>query len=237
MLLLAADTSGKHGSVGLAQFEGREYEMLEVVPLAGGTFSAQLVPQIAELLRKHGFTKHDLDGFIVVSGPGSFTGLRVGLAAIKALAEVLQKPIAAVSLLEVIAFRIEWPPFSKHEPGVPHLIVMHAGRGEVFAADYGGNEKLAPGRERLMTLDEVAAAMNRDLEVVTPDAEVADATLTRVKDRHLTNIDVVERPRLSDVVALGWERIKAGQTVSPEDLEANYIRRSDAEIFSKPSSR
>ena len=78
-------------------------EVIEAVPLAGGTFSAQLVPQIAALLTKHGFSKTDIDAFVVVSGPGSFTGLRVGLAAIKALAEILAKPIVPVSLLEVVA--------------------------------------------------------------------------------------------------------------------------------------
>src|SRR5205807_773356 len=130
MLLLATDTSGKNGSIALARIAAGEdargpaggtpallssgaaapgrsargdVEVIEVVPLAGGTFSAQLVPQISALLAKHGFTKNDIDGFVVASGPGSFTGLRVGLAAIKALAEILDKPIAAVSLLEAIA--------------------------------------------------------------------------------------------------------------------------------------
>src|SRR3989442_880873 len=81
----------------------KQIEVIETVPLAGGTFSAQLVPQIAALLSKHGFKKEDIGAFAVVSGPGSFTGLRVGLAAIKALAEVLGKPIAAVSLLEAVS--------------------------------------------------------------------------------------------------------------------------------------
>ena len=90
MLLLAADTSGKHGTIALARCGPDDACMVvEVVPLEGGTFSAQLVPQIAALLAKHGFSKADIGGFAVVSGPGSFTGVRVGLAAIKALAEVL----------------------------------------------------------------------------------------------------------------------------------------------------
>src|ERR1700686_3449660 len=106
MLLLATDTSGKNGRIGLARVTvgQSDVQIVEVVPLAGGTFSAQLVPQIAALLEKHGHRKSDLGGFAVVSGPGSFTGLRVGLAAIKALAEVLQQPIAAVSLLEAVAY-------------------------------------------------------------------------------------------------------------------------------------
>ena len=88
MLLLVTDTSGKHGSVGLVRAaDGTgDIQLIESVPLAGGTFSAQLVPQIAGLLGKHGLSKHDVDAFVVISGPGSFTGLRVGLAAIKALA-------------------------------------------------------------------------------------------------------------------------------------------------------
>ena len=107
MLLLVTDTSGKNGTVALARSgEGpnaNEIRLLEVASLAGGMFSAQLVPQIAALLQKHGLSKTDIGGFIVVSGPGSFTGLRVGLAAIKALAEILQKPIVPVSLLELVA--------------------------------------------------------------------------------------------------------------------------------------
>ena len=105
-VLVAVDTSGKNGSLALAAIPASDsplVEVLEVVPLAGGTFSAQLVPQIADLVERHRLSKSDIEGFVVVSGPGSFTGLRVGLAAIKALAEVLQKPIAAVSLLEAIA--------------------------------------------------------------------------------------------------------------------------------------
>jgi hypothetical protein len=68
MLLLAIDTSGKHGSIALAQAGERsadlnDVELIETVPLAGGTFSAQLVPQIAALLSSHGFTKREIGAF------------------------------------------------------------------------------------------------------------------------------------------------------------------------------
>src|ERR1700729_2619205 len=108
MILLAADTSGKQGTFALAKGRARnECQILKMVPLFGGAFSAQLVPQIAELLARHGFTKHHIGGFAVATGPGSFTGLRVGLAAIKALAEALAKPIAAISLLNAVALAAE----------------------------------------------------------------------------------------------------------------------------------
>src|SRR5436189_934174 len=119
MLILAVDTSGKQGSIALAHgLSNGKCDVIEVVPLAGGTFSAQLVPQVAALLSKHGFKKQDIDAFAVASGPGSFTGLRVGLAAIKALAEILQKPIAAVSLLEAVARAPEGGQCSVTQPGL-----------------------------------------------------------------------------------------------------------------------
>ena len=80
MLLLVTDTSGRNGTVALARAgESDHVHILEVVPLAGGMFSAQLVPQIAAILQSHGLTKSHVDAFIVVTGPGSFTGLRVGV--------------------------------------------------------------------------------------------------------------------------------------------------------------
>ena len=130
MLLLATDTSGKHGSIALARGNSDgSCDVIEVVPLAGGTFSAQLVPQIAALLAHHHLSKNDIGAFVVASGPGSFTGLRVGLAAIKALAEILRKPIAAVSLLEVIAL--------SGGPQGKVAAVLDAGRGEVAGGGEG----------------------------------------------------------------------------------------------------
>ncbi len=168
MLLLATDTSGKNGSIALARVTpGRsEIAVIEVVPLAGGTFSAQLVPQIAALLEKHGYRKTDLAGFAVASGPGSFTGLRVGLAAIKALAEVLHKPIAAISLLEAVA-----------RSGRAHgrvFAVLDAGRGEVYAGDYDLEPQFRLHSERLLSR-EAFLVEARKRAVVTPDADLAEA--------------------------------------------------------------
>jgi tRNA threonylcarbamoyladenosine biosynthesis protein TsaB len=223
MLLLAADTSGKHGTIALAHCgPGDACNVLEVVALEGGTFSAQLVPQIAAMLSKHGFTKYDIGGFAVVSGPGSFTGVRVGLAAIKALAEVLQKPIAAVSLLEAIA--VTSPAQGKV------TAVMDAGRGEVYAGEYNvridGAHLL---KEQLLTRAELPE-LARTSVVVT-----ADHLLAETARQAGLSVNQIDLPR-SDVIArLGWRKISAGEIVSPEGLDANYIR-SSSEIFSKSSS-
>jgi tRNA threonylcarbamoyladenosine biosynthesis protein TsaB len=222
MLLLAADTSGKHGSIALARGDERSFEALEVTPLAGGTFSAQLVPQIADLLSRHRFSRHDLDGFVVASGPGSFTGLRVGLAAIKGLAEVLHKPIAAVSLLALLAV-------SAGAQGTM-VAALDAGRGEAYAGEY---EVAGPDARRehesLLNEEEFVALVRGKLAtVVTPDKLVVDWAR-----KHGLQALELEHPRSDALARAGLKKLLAGETISPADLEANYIRRSDAEIFAK----
>src|SRR5258708_23259209 len=103
MLIYAIDTSGQSGGITLAEADAGSFRVIESAAIAGGTFSAQLIPTLAALLRKHGYGVKDIGGFAAASGPGSFTGLRVGLSAIKGLAETLHRPIAVVSLLEALA--------------------------------------------------------------------------------------------------------------------------------------
>ncbi len=227
MLLLGVDTSGPEGSLALcrcgAAAPGRDFELLEVVSLAGGTYSAQLVPQLATLLARHHHSKLDLDGFAVASGPGSFTGLRVGLSSVKALAEVLGKPIAAVSVLEAVAT-------ASGRPGKV-LAAVDAARKQVYVGEYefmGGRARVI--RESLFTNEEFAAAAGTygAVQVVTPDQNVAELV------RGIA-AQVIARPRADAYARIGLAKILAGETISPEELDANYIRRSDAEILAKPS--
>jgi tRNA threonylcarbamoyladenosine biosynthesis protein TsaB len=221
MLILAADTSGKQGSIAVAHgLDNGNCDVIEVVPLDGGTFSAQLVPQVAALLLKHGFTKQDINAFAVVSGPGSFTGLRVGLAAIKGLAEILAKPIATVSMLEVLAIA----------GGIQGkvLAVLDAGRGEVYAGRYEVSAEGATMIDERLIKQEVLATSGGNFVLVTPDKSIADTL--RAKGMPVVEVAV----QRSDAIGrLGWKKIVAGETVSPDALEVNYIGRSDAEIFPK----
>jgi tRNA threonylcarbamoyladenosine biosynthesis protein TsaB len=229
MLLVAVDTSGKNGSIALAQVasDRHEVEIIEVVSLTGGTFSAQLIPQLSALLAKHGKSKSDIGAFAAASGPGSFTGLRVGLAAIKALAETLAKPVAAVSLLEAIACS------RNRDDRV--LAVLDAGRGEIYVGDYEitrdkfGARALAQS-ERLMGKESFQGETRGKL-VLTPDATLFELlTASGIPTKR------IDPPTAANIARLGWQHIQRGQIVSPDELEANYIRRSDAEIFSKPRS-
>ncbi len=220
MLVLAADTSGKRGSIALAECgPERGCNVLEVLPLEGGTFSAQLVPQISELLRKHHFTRKDIGAFAAASGPGSFTGLRIGLAAIKALAEVMQKPVATVSLLEAVAV-------GGNASGKV-ISALDAGRGEMYCGQYEVTEKARMISEQLLGGEELVAVA-RSLKVITPDSGIVDFA----RSRSLA-VELVPPPDSGSIARLGWEKLVAGQTVSPETLDANYIRRPDAEISSK----
>jgi tRNA threonylcarbamoyladenosine biosynthesis protein TsaB len=228
MILLAIDTSGKHGSIALARAgEGSQYsndvELIETMPLAGGTFSAQLVPQIAELLSHNGFTKLDIGAFAIASGPGSFTGLRIGLAAVKALAEVLEKPIAPVSLLEVCVFA------SRAQGKV--MPVLDAGRGDVYVGEYEVpvNASQIP-REFILSRSEFLSR-GKGWTLVTPDSVLAEAAVA-------ASLSVAGLAPISaaDVARLGWLKIQAGETVAPDKLEANYIRRTDAEMLERIGS-
>ena len=219
MMLLAVDTSGRNGSLALARVSEGTVEVVEQIVLAGAMFSAQLVPQTAALLHKQGFSKGDLAGFAVVSGPGSFTGLRVGLAAIKALAEILHQPLAAISLLEAVART------GQREGRV--FSVLDAGRGDCYVGDY----ELSPlhmHSERLLSQEEFLAEDKTQLAITT------DSTLAELLRNAGFPVKLVAHPGSADIARFGWERIQHGVTILPEDLDANYLRRTDAEIFSKP---
>lgn len=223
MLFLSIDTSGKSGGITLAEGNTDSFRAIESAAIAGGTFSAQLVPTLANLLRKHGLAARDLDAFVAVSGPGSFTGLRVGLSAVKGLAEILKQPIATVSLLEALAI-------SSGKQG-RMAAALDAGRDEIFFGLY----EIASGRaatlcEELLSRAEFAERIRQldAVQVVSSDPGVAE--LIRSAGSSVLHTD---RPGSAAVARIGLQKILAGETVGVEELDANYIRRSDAEIFSK----
>ena len=227
MLLLSIDTSGKQGSIALARAGERsaerdDVEVIEIAPLIGGTFSAQLIPQISDLLSRNGFTKHEIGAFAVASGPGSFTGLRIGLAAVKALAEVLGKSIAAVSLLEACVF----------PSGAQGKIIaaLDAGRSDVYVGEYEVPTKGHAPREHLLTRSEFISEA-RGWTVATPDPVLAESA--RAAGLVISSLEPITAAAVGQ---LGWRKIQSGETVTPEQLEANYIRRTDAEMLEKSGS-
>ena len=224
MFVLAIDTSGKSGGITLAEGDRSTFHVLESSPIAGGTFSAQLVPTLASLLQKHGLAAADLSGFAAVSGPGSFTGLRVGLSAIKGLAEVLKKPIVTISLLEALATL-------SHQQGKV-AAALDAGRDEIYFGLYSfSNGRAEKIREQLLSQEEFVAQvkMSSPVRLITSDQVVAELAYPSG-----VQVQEVARPETDVIARIGLQKLLRGEVVSVEDLDANYIRRSDAELFSKP---
>jgi tRNA threonylcarbamoyladenosine biosynthesis protein TsaB len=224
MLIVAIDTSGKNGSIAVVSFNSDGGGLAlsgQVEPLTGGSYSAELIPKLTQLLARSNHQKSQIDAFAVASGPGSFTGLRVGLSTVKALADALNKPIAAVSVLEAVA--------TQANVQGRILVALDAGRKQVSVGEFLEGPSRTAISERLLDLDRFAAELSEPSPpIFTPDSNIVEAL-------HSTGraIFLVAAPRADLYARLGAERILAGNTVSPGELDANYIRRSDAEIFLK----
>jgi tRNA threonylcarbamoyladenosine biosynthesis protein TsaB len=224
MLVLAIDTSGRKGSVALCRGDGQSFALLQLTPLEHGTYSARLVPVISETLVQKGLDPTSVDAFAVVSGPGSFTGLRVGLATVKGLCEALQKPLAAISMLEAVAL-------THGVAGEMATTILDAGRGEVYVGEYKTQDGHATQlREYIAKLEEFAAgARNISGVVLTTDAGFAK----RLQEAG-ANVQLVAPLQADEIGRIGIAKLLAGEAVDPATVDVNYIRRSDAELFAAP---
>jgi tRNA threonylcarbamoyladenosine biosynthesis protein TsaB len=224
VLVLAVDTSGRDGSLALAAAVGDRVEVIELVPLAGRMYSAQVIPALQGALQRQGKGKSDLDALVVAAGPGSFTGLRVGLSTVKGLSEVLGKPIVAVSVLEAAA----------RMAGLTGRVIVsiEAGRKQVFVGDYEfcADFSVKQSQELLSGYDEFFRMLpDNGVRVVSPDTAVREAGAAQ---GHA--IEKIASPQADSYARLGWAKLRAGETIGADVLEANYLRASDAELFSLP---
>jgi tRNA threonylcarbamoyladenosine biosynthesis protein TsaB len=245
MLLIAIDTSGSNGSVALCRAEHDSFEVLQLRKLERGTYSARLMPAIAAMLAQQQIHKEQIDTFVVVSGPGSFTGLRVGLATVKGLCEVLQKPLVALTMLEAVAAarmsraalegdgfkRADNPPSDSAASAEGAAVALDAGRGEVYVGDFVVDGAQATcQREYIAKLEKFAAeAVSTGTLVLTPDAKVADSL-----NDATVSVRLVAPIQADEIALIGLGKFLRGETSDPATLDATYIRRSDAEIFSAP---
>ena len=212
--ILAIDTCGPTGSVALGRLAGRDLDLLGQKELEGRTYSATLVSAVAELLDRNQITLRDLGGIVVVNGPGSFTGVRVGLSAVKGLAEPAQIPVVAISRLLVLS----------RKSGVPSC-ALDAHRGEVFLRTEEPGQ--AP-RELLAGARELASIDRVPLRVAVCDEAAAALLATAWPGAQLVR---TEAPTAADTLRIGEARLVAGGQVDLALLDGHYLRRSDAEIF------
>lgn len=235
MLLLAVDTSTQGGSLAVL----RDGQVAGVVSTAvDEAYSTRLFRQLDFLLKELELEMREIDVFAVAAGPGSFSGLRVGLAAVKGWAEVFHKPIVSVSGLEAVATQ------AKLDVG-PIAAVMDARRGQMYAALFRreGKQLVSESEERVCAPEEFLGELtrlpgNEDVTIVSSAPEVIQNLLNTAGGDSASISRKVKRvsPVLAPVIAeLAFERAVRGEVTDALRLDANYIRRTDAELqWKKP---
>lgn len=215
-LVLGIDTCGSSGSVALGRIAEGNVEILGQIALAGRSYSGTVVTAVADLLAKASAELRSLCAIVAVRGPGSFTGVRVGLSAVKGLAEPAQIPVVAVSRLAVLASRAGCASSSldahRHEL---FLRVVRSGLGPMELLAGAGELSATHQPEKIAVCDEAAAVL---LATAWPG----------VKQLR------VEPPNASDAIRQASPRVLAGEFVDLALLDGHYLRRSDAEIFGEP---
>jgi tRNA threonylcarbamoyladenosine biosynthesis protein TsaB len=231
VIVLAIDTCDSRGSV--AVLRGNAVVDLRVHETPDD-YSSWLIPAAEAVLREAGLKLADVEGFSAAAGPGSFTGVRVGLTTVKAWVEVLKKPVAAVSRLEAIAM----------ESGSPEKFVAafaDARREQVFGALFrregegfrlvGEEMVIAPG-DFVRSVESAVAGertgwASTDPQIVTGQPEWKER---EALGESIVAVKAVLAPAIGRI---GARKIAAGETTDALRLDANYVRRSDAEIFWK----
>lgn len=214
-MILSLDTTSEFGSIALVVSS----RVISEMPLhSPDGFGHVLYGQLERFLKQQNVTLDQIECFAAAAGPGSFTGVRVGLAAIKGLAEAMGRPAAAVSNLRAIAYYGSAP---------LRATVIDARRGEVYGACYS-NELELIGEEVVTKFTNWLASLPRTgLELVstdvTPFQHLIDPAI---------NIVTAQRMLAGAVGQIASRLLAAGLACDPAALDANYVRRSDAELLS-----
>ncbi len=230
MLLLAIDTCGPTGSVALARqadsSAGTALEVLGEIELEGRSYSSTLIAAVGDLLKAASVGLNILRAIVAVNGPGSFTGVRLGLSAVKGLAEPLHIPVAVVSRLEVLAANVG-----------ADAAALDAHRGEVFlriggvAARPKKAEVNAAGPTEILA----SAAGLKAIDRAPTRVAVCDEAVAALLASAWPSAEVLRTaaPTASDALRLAAPRLADGAYAYADLalLDGNYLRRSDAEIF------
>lgn len=212
-LVLGIDTCGPTGSVALARLAPGSLTFLGQRELPGRSYSATLISAVAELLAEAQSTVAQLHAIVVTQGPGSFTGVRVGLAAVKGLAEPSQTSVVAVSRLAVLAAKAGCA-----------AAALDAHRHELFlrAESATGLVELLAGAE------ELAARTPVPTRIAVCDDASAELLRAHWPASELVRVPA---PTASDALSFAVPLVRAGSFADVAALDGHYLRRSDAEIF------
>jgi len=224
MKILAIDTSTPSGSIALLE---DDQLIAELTTCIQKTHAERLLPSIKTLLDNIGTKLEDIDGFALAIGPGSFTGLRIGLSTIKGLAWSLNKKVAGISTLEALAMNL---PYSD-KPVCP---MLDARKKEVYAAVYKCNNNLP---ECIMP-DTALSPDNLINKIKEPTIFLGDGIKVygsliknMLKDTAVIAPVHLWQIKASSVGLLAWEKFRNGNIDSPENIRLNYLRPSEAELL------
>ena len=221
MLLLAIDTTSFHGGVSLASND----EFLETKPIhAPSGFGTVIYQEIRSLLERQRLHLRDIDCYAAAAGPGSFTGIRIGLAVVKSLAEAHGKRVVPVSNLAALA---------RAGSGRYRAPILDARRGEVYAAVYDDqlrpvvDEVVTPWEDFLRLVgDREVSFLSQDSNMFAPDGAAPIETKGHSRYRIATVSTCLAEAAAQVAVAC----VAEGKVMPPEAVDANYIRRPDAEL-------
>lgn len=246
MVILALDTTTPEGSLAVA----RDGEILaDKVGDTANAHGQRLPGEVTRMLVMHGLSLRSVDVFVVCSGPGSFTGLRVGLATIQAFALAHGRSIVPVPALEALAYLAITASASSEAELIGSIMDAH--RGEVFAALYAspsdettrsyiqGNVRLFPtlkplvgpavGQLEAVLADWQAALAGRSVHLVGRGAAEAAMSL-EAKMGSCPPFLAAPPPLAPIMTSIGAARAMEGRAIRPHAVRPVYVRRSDAEL-------
>lgn len=223
MKFLAIDTSTEYLSLGIS--EEREILFARKI-LLEKKHSADLLPILGETLLALGLTIQQMDCFIVGLGPGSFTGLRVGISMVKAMALGLGKPVVGVPTLEALAFAVP-------EKGLPIVPLIDAKRQKVYAALFEREDGILKKRrrERVVPPEEFLRTLKKKTLFVGGGAALYRQAIEKALGKKALFTDAsYDIPDPAALVALGTGRFMKKELEDPYTLVPLYIYPKDCMI-------
>jgi tRNA threonylcarbamoyladenosine biosynthesis protein TsaB len=220
--ILALDTSTPHAASAVATADGRVH-VATPDPGPGQRHGRTLVPTLRDLLRAAGLDPRALDFIAVGLGPGSYTGLRIGLTAAKTLAYATRRPLVGLDSLELLA---------RNAPGAARrvAVIVDAQRGDLYAADFARAE---PGGPLVRTFPTRIEPIDRWIEGLEPETVVLGPGLERLRTPLPGSIHRLDPsanwPDGHRLVELARDAWATGRRDDPWFLEPLYLRRSAAE--------
>ncbi len=224
MKILGIDTSTSCGSIGLIDGESLISEYLLDIPV---THSERLLSSIEHVLKQAAYLIEDLEGWAISLGPGSFTGLRIGVSTIKGLAFATQKPVAGVPTLDALASNIS---------PTPYLIcpILDARKGEVYTAFYryedGKNLKRISDYQAIRPEDLMRKIEEKTIFLGCGIRTYGDYLRNALPDLATFVPASLNLPHGSTVARYGFERLQRDEVLDLSTFTPIYVRASEAEI-------